>query len=520
MSVKLTSIGTGTFYDGASTDNVIDYSVSIDASPLLLGDYTGGSSSISATARANTSASILNSQTMIDNLVTITDTDRGSFSGNVKSITFNSNDTVSISGDSLINYLDIDVSMKPVGGNYKASDPMPRTTYAGGYPAYTLKNAIDYYLYSVTSTLGVSVNYSNLTSTQTVNIPAWSGNLLAHIKEMCAIYRMRFWATENTYYFADISENIIDASGIDVSITSTSNANGKTINITNNNTTYIGAGSNAAVLFKATETYTVNEEYDTTTKRLNTFIETPNMDIVTVRSVVIASGTDMFTYMNETVPTTSVIGLLDADGYEISDAAWTAAGGSASIVEWASGGAYLCITPPKIGSAGRNNIPGPYTIGFNDYDEAGNEAVVPAIVLVGSGLSKSSTITNVALGTISAQDVAAEIVSPFIYDNITLANATYYASSYYGKNDISATTSAPLTSQQFTNIDNIRFIKNFNKYKVSSATVTYDSVQINAEPATTIMDLDLIWSNKSIAQLDAIIGKFTIGDWSAIPLVS
>lgn len=607
MAVKVTTTGSGAFKDGTSTENVVSLSVDIDSSPLLLGDYSSGSTNISVATVADLSSSINNSAMMIDNQLTVSEPSMGSISGKVNSVSINEFGGLSISARTIIDYLNIDVDFAAMFGYYSPDtfgtiisafgdgfqvtySFNPGTPYGflpdvgdmvdvsgfsstqynlknaivtskfvdtsiipslpsvftvtstatgassgSGFatrlkysPASAtnnsnplkLKNAIDYYFYEINRAYGTKVDYSTLTVNPNVSIPAWSGNFLQRIKEMCAIYRIRFWASGDTYYFSDMSENVIDVSQYPVSVSAASNVLGREIYLTN---------YNAQLNAPSTPIYYHNDviSFDAGGVQLAIEVETKDVNIARGSySVNIVDSSYAQQYINGekylangsafVQPTTSFMSVCDANDVPIPAAAYGIATGTTSgtIVSTGTGKVTLYITPPN--DPGFIQLfPGPYKLAVESLDGD----IVSSLVICAGGLKLFSTQTSVNLGSASADAVAVEFESPFIYNAETAGIASYYASAFYGKGEISANLSMPATTQQMSTVDNIRFYYNYNKYKVSTASIDYPQMQVNAEPATTIADLDAIWSGKTIANLNAKIGGFTVGDWSAVPLV-
>lgn len=596
MAISVTTTGSGAFADGTTTDNLVDVSIGIDASPLLLGDYSSGATDISITARADTSGSVNNTQVMLDNMLTVTDTDMGTISGKVKGINIDRSGMATINARTITDYLNVDVEKSAASGYYRplfagvasASGngsvvtytavsfgnfwqvgdmvsitgftstqynltnvvvtsvaglnftvnstatgtssgtgtatrvDFPMNFYSVGVSRLTLKNALDYYFYEINNTYGTKVDYSGLTSNPEVNIPSWSGNMLQRIKEMCAIYRMRFWSSGNTYYFADITETTIDASKYSVALNVNSNVIGKALSLTNYNSSLVSTSNSSVEKFM----YYVPDviTFDAGPTPITIEIQTDNVNIFPIGGYHVVDITGPATTLDYlmsgnafTAPNRSIMSLLDADDNPIPPSAWNQATGSyyARIDSNGTGSVTFTITPPN--DAGFATLfPGPYKIGMEDLE--GN--IVSSLFIFGGGVKTTPTQTVVSLGASSSEATAVEFDTPFCYDAQTNANASYYASAYYGRGDISTSFSMPATTQDMNTVDNIRFTYNYNKYKVSNASISYPEMSVNAEPAATIADLDTIWTTKTIANLDTKITGFTVGDWSAIPLVN
>lgn len=597
MAISVTTTGSGAFADGTTTENLVDVSIGIDASPLLLGDYSSGATDISITARADTSGSVSNTQVMLDNMLTVTDTDMGTISGKVKGISIDRSGVATINARTITDYLNVDVEKSAAFGYYGPMQAgVASATGDGSVVTYTassfgnvwsvgdmisitgftstqynltnvivtskaglnftvnstatgtssgtgtairldfpisansaygtrfkLKNAIDYYFYEINKAYGTQVDYSGLTSNPNVNIPSWTGNMLQRIKEMCAIYRMRFWSSGNTYYFADITETTIDASKYPVSLNVNSNVIGRSISLTNYNSSMVTSGNGNTQYFM----YYVPDviEFDSGVSPFTIEIETPNVNILpfggagATFSVNIKDSSDAFDYLQSsgTTPTSSFFSVLDADDNPIPSSVFRTVTGTNAATATADGTGKITLTIIPPNNAGFSNLfKGPYKLGVQDL--YGN--IVSSLFIFAGGLKMNPSQTVVELGNLSSEATAVEFDTPFCYDTQTNANASYYASAYYGRGDISTSFSMPATTQNMNTVDNIRFAYNYNKYKVSNASISYPEMSVNAEPAATIADLDAIWTTKTIANLDTKITGFTVGDWSAIPLVN
>ena len=562
MTVNVTTAGSGSFADGLSTSNIISYDINIDSSPLLLGDYSGGSSSLSVSAVANTSNSISNSALLVDNSITITDSDYGSISGIVKSVSTSSNGTVDVTGNTIISYLDINVDM-PLAGFYydstrvsinslgyanNGSAPYKRTNadvpIYTNLPLFTLKNAIDGYFMKVNATYGTTVDYSGLTINPVVNFPSWSGNFLAHIKELCAIYRIRFWATGNTFYFADISENVIDASTYDVSLSLASNVQGSNIIVYNNDSQF-STGNDSTTDYRVQTLFYNYPEVVTFTgdKKETIFIDITDYDILATYAYY-GTGTrpnrdispdnlNGYLYGAPNLVSTPnfelTYSLVDSTGqYAPSNLyisiALAVPGSTVYVNNKATivppGKIALIFTPPP--ASYKNAYPGPYSLSFEDVTTGNMRS---SLFFGIHALPIKNIAMNIPTGLSSVDSNPIEVSSPFIWNAQTVVSACYYASAFYGKNDVNASFAGPMPNISFSNVDNIRFTNNYCKYKVSTADLTYDSISVTAEPATTIADINAAngWvssGTKTIANLDSKITGMTLSDWSTIPLVN
>jgi hypothetical protein len=570
MTVSVTTVGTGQFGDGSTTTNLADYSVSIGVSPILLGDYSGGSTTLSFTTKSDTSNSIANSSLLMDNKVTVNDDAYGSISGNVKALTMTSDGLVSASGDTIMGYLDIDVTMGPAAMLYCADyvtgatpgsfsggslyggfswGAQPIGAFYNGATAYasnktttpfTLKRAIDGYFAEVNYTHGTTVDYSGLSINPVVNFPAWSGNLLSNIKDLCAIYRIRFWASDSTYYFADISENVVDVSPYEVTQNISNNIKNPTIVVNNKDTKYNDLAQLNNIQYYHPDIITFAGD-----KIESIDIPTPGFQFLAIPADYYSYGFYSSTsagFLNAYIydPSNSQSSkpwgayvMSDANGYDFiansSDGSGitistsnpyyyqSGAGSRVSRYDATVPDGYVRITfyPPL--PYFQQTFPGPYSLSFIDATTGETRS---SLYIGGLGIPVKDTQTTIVTGSVSANSNSILVDSPFIWDADTFGKASYYASAYYGKVDTSVSISAPISGAIFSNIDNLRFIYNNCKYKTSTATVDYGKVSLSAEPATTVNDFDTINGTKTIAQLDAKITGMTLGDWAIMPLVS
>jgi hypothetical protein len=528
MGISVTTTGSGAFADGTTTDNLVSVQVDVASSPLLLGDYSGGSTTMSAVAKANTSASSSNSQVMIENTITVTDDVMGSMSGKVNGVSIDPSEMVTLNGATIVSYLDIDFEAETCSGFLgNPIGPSNSGAWWVGSGPYTLKNALTYYFSGINLANGTTLDYSGLTANPVVNIPSWSGNLLQRIKEMCAIYRMRFWASDNTFYFADLSETVIDSSHLPIGISSSTTQPAQSVAITNYNTSFLGGSTNNAILYYDEGNII---EIEANSKMNYITIETPNVDIVTVGSLSVVDPGVAFQQVTQqqyntdgtgfTRPAnTSFFSIIDANGNPIPAAAWTAAG-AYSLIN--NGPGYVTrSTEISIAIQAPTSLefisvfPGPYKLAVEDL--TGN--IVSSLFIVGAGLARNPSTQYVAVGKASSNPFNNEYDSPFVYDALTETNANYYAAAYEARPNLTANFSDIATRYQFSNIDTVSFVHNYNKYKVDTASITYPNISVSAQPATSIADLDAVWTGSTIATLDAKISGYTISDWSSIPLV-
>jgi hypothetical protein len=418
-----------------------------------------------------------------------------------------------------------------------------------------LKNALDGYFMQINATYGTTIDYSGLTINPAVNFPAWEDNMLAKIKELCAIYRIRFWASGTTFYFADISENLIDISAYDVTQSSNVTIQGSSIAVNNNNSAFsIKTFAGAAAIPIPNITTKIDQIYTFAGDKTEYIdIDVPGYSILGLYTDYIHNdlwtSDDMNSYLYDPADfykvgglAESIIVITDANGNDIGS---YAGNGKISIELSTSGEAFYGAAANGHSSFNRKvppgkvritftlpsdlsfkefqlAFPGPYSLAYNDYLTGNLE---PGIIIAGFGIQVDSYDINVATGYKAGDETPIPIDSPFIWNNETLINAMYFGSAFYGKPDTSISFTAPLADIGFANLDNVQFIYNNCKYRLTSANVSYDQVNITAEPYTSIADINnyngwVSGGTKTIANLDSIISGLSLNDWSMIPLVN
>jgi hypothetical protein len=177
---------------------------------------------------------------------------------------------------------------------------------------------------------------------------------------------------------------------------------------------------------------------------------------------------------------------------------------------------------PNFPAGFQDAYPGPYSFSYLDFV---TDSMQSSLFLAGYGIPNAQKETTVSTGLVSADSQPTVIESPFIWNTATVNNAIYYGAAYYGRDEISVSFEAPLSTTGFSNLDNINFYYNNAKYKLVNGTVGYNSVQVNAEPSTSIADINTangwtVGGTKTIANLDTVISGITLADWSTIPMVN
>ena len=162
MGIYLTGVSNETIL---SEEDISSYSYSEEVNSIEPSQIRGGSGQVNVSSRAG-HFTVQNALDFVDTELTLTDSDLGTVPFKVTNITKDMSGMVSITGETLSDRLNVEVTAIPVSG--------------------TLKSAIDAYCALASVVPQYDTNISNYMTSRSVAFIGWKGNLWEHLKMLCA----------------------------------------------------------------------------------------------------------------------------------------------------------------------------------------------------------------------------------------------------------------------------------------------------------------------------------------------
>lgn len=177
--------GTGRFMGAES--NVVGYSYSEGSTPLVPGDESGAIGDVSIDVMNCNNASIL----LYKDEFYLQDNLHGSVIGEIENVSGN-NDLITMGGRSRLALLNVDRIIPPRTGTIA-----------------TIMTAI-------LSDVGITTNIilDNFLSTETINVPAYEGDVWVYVKQLCSAYEFEVTVIRDYIIVRPARQRIIDASNI------------------------------------------------------------------------------------------------------------------------------------------------------------------------------------------------------------------------------------------------------------------------------------------------------------------
>lgn len=517
MSTKITAnTGSGKIKD----DSIFEFSYSEDVTPLEPSSSTGGSSQITISAIEDTTDSDglghPNSKLLINNTVTMQNTEYGSLDFQVKKVSTNAGAVV-ITGDSVQARLNVTKTAPPIYTN--------------------LYDAIVAYCGLCAVTPVFESTLMTALQARSVNFIAWTGNVWDYLKMLCSAstynttdksafemyftgtslgFRKALQTTVDTSYTIDFSEDIevfMAAKTVDIYNYNTSFASNKTVYDIKNYD--VDSDSTKTFLSSFSDSMQVNAG-ETITKRFNI-----DATLININQPICVSTVSLGSH-NGTAGEYVVVG---SDNLPILPSAWISSGGSLTVALTENiGEVEITVTAPKnyglIADAGGLTY-APYRIGV---ETSGDNVDYPALWITGTGVffnKKLNTFITGADDVLVSADAGTTIDNPFIIDSFVLANAGLAAAQKICGPSVTVNSSFA-SNASFGNTIGSVFKKNSNKFRINSASFSSSSTGITASSCATFSDFDSMWTDKTFANFDTAVGGYTplsFNEFSVIPLI-
>lgn len=504
MSVSIVNEnGSGRFEKGTP----ISFSYSEDVTSLQPANLTGGAGQVSVSGPAmfkdkdgNTHP---NSALLINNDMTLTDTDYGSVSFQVRQVSLGQH-TASVIGNTLMWRLNVTKTALPHGG-----------------PGATLMTAILTYCDLVGITPTWTTEFGEELDAVPVNFVGWTGNVWEHLKMLCAGVSLS--ADDNVGIEMVVSGNDLvfrkaktvpltfSKAPVDSALEINTFEAAKGVVLYNYNTEYgadriVQEQQQSNPLFATNENVSITDsmQVEAGQKLVKRF--SINASLEEVKNPVCVSQITALPYTG----TQGEYVVVGNDDLPIDPDQWIGQGGSLTVAltENPNEIEITMIAPPAVNMPTAadpiNDVtPAPYKIGI----ETSGEADYPALYIVGTGVFFKKTEHTFGTGasdSYTSQDTATTIDNPFVTNKDDLAiRGVAAAQSICGP---SITLNQTRRSEiEFADTIGSVITHESNKYRITSLSYSADSVSMSALPCASFDDFDAIWGTvKTFADFTAI----------------
>lgn len=534
MAVEVAITGNGRY--AGSKSNISEYEVLEDATAIEASDSSGGTGQITFSAVDDPSR--LGSLLLLNDTVTLTDGARGTTEGKINDIS-GSDGTINITADSRLGRLVIDRTSPGVNG--------------------TFTTAINQYLALGGITTGIAIDAS--LATLPCVVPGWTGDLWRKINELLVAYGAEITLVRGQVVVRKVrGRKALEINNIRPSWRMSNTDLAQQIEVAYYNTQY---KSNALVYPKGNWTpdvtvYTVEANQ---TVSVNLPVD------VTLTSLIQPTVVDSVAqYYNGP---SSVYTVITSEGNPIPAQQWRDSGGSITVAIGKDGSS---IDATIRGAGGMLTQYSPYRIavsrGSSDYYSSLRISGTGIFydrqsIIVPTGADETvtsrvlgTTIDNVHVATLAqARDIALDAASRWASprrtisvkkvsvskpreteQNLNYATFADFDTEYAGKTFAQFDTtnagktfddfdkvyynrvSSSFDFQVFGNASGSRFQWRRHMFRIRSAKIHADDVDLDAESDTTVGDFDTSATGMTFAQFDAAYANMTFDDFSLIPL--
>lgn len=488
-----------------ATQSVASYAYSEDVTSLQPADPSGGTGQVSVTAPAETldkdGNTHPNSLLLINNLMTLSDNDKGSIQFRVKTASVSSG-MVTVSGQTVESRLNVQKTALPHGGSGR-----------------NLFTAVNYYCSLVGITPTISSELQTEMEAVSVNFIGWVGNVWEHLKMLCAGVSLSSTGNvglemifkDGNLSFRKAGQSLatygeyLDSQSVSVD----SYDAAQSVKIFNYNTEYgvnrvVKDLSNAGELMGYnTENVSIADSMqvdagETVTKRF-----TINASLEAVNQPVCVSTISPFPYTG----LTGQYVIVGTDNLPIDPQQWRDLGGlvSVSLTENPNEIEISVTAPPIVSiplAEGDGSGLAPYKIGV----ESSGEQDYPAFYITGTGVfynkQEHSFLTGASSDFTSKTD-ATSIDNPFITKPHDLSVKGVAAAQALCGPKVSLAESTPLDVAFGSTPGSVRNVGS-NKFRVTNVSYTPGSTSITAEAFAKFSDFDSIWASTTFAGFESV----------------
>ena len=536
MSVKVVSTsGNGSFVK----DSLISFSYQEDITSLEPSNIEGGTGQVNFSVEAINDDAVgftkPNSKLLINNQMALMDSDNGTVSFQVKTVSVSDGNVVSVTGDTISAKLN----------TVKTAKPFPHKDEEGVVIGYTVKDALNYYCDLVGITPVYDDNFDIDLDAVERQFMGWKANVWEQLKLLCAgvcasdtdnvgiemyvdngeLHFRRALSTVNSTADKIISETVsIDASD-----------SAKSIDVVNYNTYYAQNaviypeqvfvdGETAGTGFKASIADSMQVEAgQTITKRFPM--------AVTLETINQPEAVETITPL----PYDGTIGkyvIVGSDNLPVMPAQWIGEGGKLTVaLTDAPNEIEVTVTGPKAESlptAANENVKtlAPYKIGIETSDGVD----YPAFYITGTGVFYNKQTVNFLTG--ASENITTVDESPTSVDNIFIttphdlsAKGVAAAQKICGP-QISLSRSIDGVEGFGTLIGSTEYVES-NRFRVKTANYTESDISLTYSNCVSFADFNAKWVDRDIEDFNTTAlkpaqypyGALAFNEFTVIPLM-
>lgn len=480
MSITVTTTGNGKFTTGQQGNVISSYSLTESSTGASVTNLSGEIPTMSVSGKRNDIQTLgpthPSSLLLLDNQITIEDSQRGVFTGRIVDISSNL-DTVSISAQS---------SLEPLNGTYDAN------SYQG-----TVGGALEYYLGLAGVTAAtIDASFYDID----VVYPGWTGDLWSNLKLLCATVSAEMYVVNESIFIMPrgtktFALDNISSYSLDVIMPKEV----KTSTFTLYDTSWVTNG--IAKMYGAednSESIDFNEKKEISIKTdiaLNS-VNTPeylNFPPITY----IDYTQDNFIGVTPTDYPNGFYALRDKNGRILPASVVSLAGVSISpaIDEEDPFTIILTVNGPNI----QYNTP--WTFEFSDK--------YPALMLTGTGAYAKSRAVPFGTGLGQGSGDTKYEGNPFIANKAALYNTAYYANQVLGGPKVTISVATDIIKeaegQEFGFLPGAIFEWDGSKFRVDNVSYNYGSISFTASQYVTFDDFNTLWAGATISDFNNLM---------------
>lgn len=514
MPITLTSAsGNGAI----KPESIFSYSYSEDVTSIDPSSLDGGTSQVTVSAIAED-----NSLLLINNPMTLTDSESGSVQFQVKKVSKNAG-AVSVTGDTLMSRLNVIKTAGPVGGTIET-------------PA-TLLDAINYYCSLVSVTPAFDDFLDEDIDLIPVNFIGWTGNVWEHLKMLCSAVSaslvdnspIEMYFLNDTLRFRNALIRTVDFSELDSdhSISVDSFDASKSVGVNYYDTTY-----GVDKVFYEESNYAEDADPETTFKSsINDVMQVDAGKTITKRFKIDASLTSVnqptcVSTITRIPPSPYADGglgeyvVVGNDELPIQPSEWAALGGKLTVsITENPNEIEISITAPD--SKTMPTAENPATEVTNAPYKIGAELdTYPAFWLTGTGVffnKKEKKFLTGSPDSYTASDEAPVVDNPFISTLHSLSNAGIAAAQSYCGPLVAVDKTIGQPGEFGSTIGLTERIGD-NRFRYQSASYSPSSVQLSGRMYTSINEFDENWVDITFENFNTAIGDLKFNEFTVIPL--
>lgn len=485
-------------------DSIANYSYSEDVTSLEPSSISGGTSQVNVTAISIDEDTLddkhPNSNLLINNTMTLTDSRRGSVQFQVKQLN-NSNGVVSITGDTVMARLNATKTAEPHGGT-----------------GYTILSAIEYYCGLVGVTPSIDTEFAAELELIEVNFIGWTGNVWEHLKMLCAGVSasetdnvgIEMYIDQDVLVFRKAKTVIVDFTGRIAGETVAINSfeASSRIDVANYNTSY-GINKNVQEQNRSGTLYAANEDVSITdtmqvepgqtmSKRFKI-----NATLESVEQPVCVEAIFPLPYTGST----GQYVVVGSDDLPIDPDQWVGQGGDLRVVLTENPDEIeIQITAPPLPSLKTAADPmkvtyAPYKIGI----ENGDEADYPALYVVGTGVffkKSNKTFITGASSDYTSKTSVTSVDNPFITNALNQSMRGIAAAQAACGPVISLNQTVDTYTSFGETPGSVQFSKS-NKFRIVNASYGPTAVSTMSSPCASFTDFNSNATTKTFANFTA-----------------